>query len=193
MISPSLNLLSWTIGEGQTIWGVSRSSDTLDPIHTSQVRVETPCQLIMAEGMQDCRKLGGLSRLCHQRQWVLLAPVLFSNQQGQGAHGSPSSLPASTAQHPTAPAPPRVWGQHSPGTVLEAQLQCLLSSSLMTVHSQLHSRLGTRYPGTKQSQEPASSPPPTPPTPTHSMLSLPSVHSNGADARKQMKNYFLQL
>lgn len=52
------------------------------------------------------------------------------------------------------------------------------------VHFWLHCQLGTRYPGTRQAKHL--------PTPSllASMLSLPEVHSDGAQDRKEMKNSF---
>lgn len=52
------------------IQGVSCNSDMLYPVHTAQVRAGAPCQLVTAEGAQDCRKLGGLPRHYHQHLWV---------------------------------------------------------------------------------------------------------------------------
>ena len=126
------------------------------------------------------QKLRGLPGHRQQPDGSLQTSVLICNQSDHEGHGSPSTLLAPTVEHPMAPAPPGVWGQHSPGTAprssVACSLSCLAALSLCPFSALLST--GGEIGRHKTSREPAC------PSPLTVMFSLPSVHSNGAEDRK---------
>lgn len=124
-------------------FGVSLAAQTLwGPVHTVQGGAGASC--FMAEGAQVYRILGGLPRLGHQPLWDSPGLSSFLNQRGHEVHG-----PKFTAS----PHQSSMQWQQRP-------LECGAGTAqphpylvpCTSVHSWLHSRPGTKYPGTRQAK-----------------------------------------